>query len=408
MNFTRRRFLVLLPAGVASAQLHSPFKKKVPPPPAPLRVYIGTDTTKGVSKGIYQSTFDGATGKLSVPILAAETPRPSYLALSPPRAGRRSLYAVNAVADASATVTTFDLDPKSGAITQKGKVTSAGAGPCYVSVDSTGHAAFVANYVGGTIASYKIEADGTLSEPVDKFDYKDPKFGQHGPFPGRQDTTHPHSVFVSPDDRFLIVNDLGNDALSVFAIDPITAQLTPATPLLTAMRSGSGPRHIAFHPNGRWLYSINELDSTIDHLLWTTTHSHPHPQGQTPPSPQGLLIKTNTPVKTIAADFPVAKNTASEVMISPDGNFLYASNRGEDTLVAFSVGEKGELYEVQRIACGGKTPRHFTFDPTGQWILCGNQDSASITVFRRDAATGKLAGPVQTVPVDSPMFALFA
>ena len=408
MNVSRRRFLVLLPAGVASAQtIHSPFRKKAPPPPAPLRVYIGTDTSRGVSKGIYHCTFDNVAGKLGVPILAAETLRPSYLALSPPRAGRRSLYAVNAVADPSATVTTFDLDPKTGAITQKGKVTSAGAGPSYISVDSTGHAAFVANYVGGTIASYKIQPDGTLSEPIDKFDYKDTKFGQHGPFPGRQDSTHPHSVYISPDDRFLIVSDLGNDALSVFAIDALTAQLTPATPLLTTVRPGSGPRHIAFHPNGRWIYSLNELDSTIDHFLWTTTHSHPHPQGQNPPAPQGLLINTNTPVKTIAADFPVAKNTAAEVMISPDGNFLYASNRGEDTLVVFSIGEKGELYEVQRIPCGGKTPRHFTFDPTAQWILCGNQDSATIAIFRRDAGTGKLSGPTQSVPVDSPMFTLF-
>jgi 6-phosphogluconolactonase len=401
MNVTRRRFLVLLPAGVASAQLHSPFKKKAPPPPAPLRVFIGTDTTKGVSKGIYQATFDQATGKLTVPVLAAETPRPSYLAIAPPRSGnpRRVLYAVNAVADPSATVTTFDLDPKTGVLTQKGKVTSAGAGPCYISVDSTGHAAFVANYVGGTIASYKIQPDGTLSEPIDKLDYKDPRFGHDGPFPGRQDSTHPHSVFVSPDDRFLIVNDLGNDALSVFAMDPPTAELTPATPLLTTLRPGSGPRHIAFHPNGRWMYSINELDSTIDHFLWTTTHSHPHPQG--------FIVNTNTPVKTIAADFPVAKNTAAEISISPDGNFIYASNRGEDTLVVFSVSDHGKLTEIQRIPCGGKTPRHFTFDPTAQWILCGNQDSASITVFRRDLGTGKLTGPIQTVPVDSPMFTLF-
>jgi 6-phosphogluconolactonase len=408
---TRRRFLLLLPAGVASAQtLHSPFKKKVPPPPAPLNVYIGTDTNKGVSKGIYHCTFNPTTGQLSTPALAVETPRPSYLALSPPHSGnpRRSIYAVNAIADPTATVTTFDLDPKTGALTEKGKVTSAGAGPAYISVDSTGHAAFVANYVGGTVTSYKIDPDGTLSQPVLTLNYKDPKYGHDGPFPVRQDTTHPHSVYISPDDRFLIVNDLGNDALSVFSMDPLTAQLTPATPLLTTVRPGSGPRHIAFHPNGRWIYSINELDSTIDHLLWTTTRSHPHPQNQPQPSPQGLLINTNTPVKTIAESFPAAKNTAAELMISPDGNFLYASNRGEDTLVVFSIGDKGELYEVQRIPSGGKTPRHFTLDPTGQWLLCGNQDSANIAVFRRDAGTGKLTGPTQTVSVDSPMFTLFA
>jgi len=394
---TRRRFLLLFPAYTASAQ--TLFKRKSSPPLPPVRVYIGTDTVKGVSKGIYQATFNSTNGQLSVPILAAETLRPSYLALAPLRGGRRSLYAVNAVPDPSATVTTFDIDLKSGSLTQKGKVTSAGAGPAYISVDSTGHAAFVANYVGGTISSYLIQPDGTLSQPIDTFDYKDPKFGHHGPVPVRQDAPHPHSVFVSPDDRFLIVNDLGNDALTVFHIDPATAKLTPASPLLTGLRPGSGPRHIAFHPNGRWIYLLNELDSTLDHLLWTTTHSIVHPQG--------LLINTNTTIKTTAPGFPSDKNTAAEVMISPDGNFLYASNRGEDTLVVYAIGDDGGLKEIQRIPCGGKTPRHFTFDPTFQWILCGNQDSASITVFRRDQGTGKLTGPTQTVPVDSPLFTLF-
>lgn len=395
---SRRRFLLLFPAYTASAQ--SFFRRKQPAPPPPVRVYIGTDTAKGIGKGIYHSTFNSATGQLSVPILAAETPRPSYMALSPPREGRRLLYAVNAVPDPSATVTTFDLDLRTGDLTQKGKVTSAGAGPAYISVDSTCHSVFVANYVGGTIASYRIDPDGTLSQPVDTFDYKEPRFGHHGPVPGRQDGPHPHSVFVSPDDRFLIVNDLGNDALTVFHIDTATAKLTPANPMLTGMRPGSGPRHLAFHPNGRWMYVINELDSTLDHLLWTTTHSIAHPQG--------LLINTNTTVKTIAPGFPADKNTAAEVMISADGNFLYASNRGEDTLVVFAIGDNGELKEIQRVPCGGKTPRHFTFDPTFRWILCGNQDSASITVFRRDEGTGKLTGPIQTVPVDSPLFTLFA
>ncbi|HTH53079.1 MAG TPA: lactonase family protein [Edaphobacter sp.] len=394
---SRRRFLLLFPAYTASAQTF--FRKKSPPLPPTIHVFIGTDTTKGVSKGIYHCTFNTINGRLSVPILAAETARPSYLALTPPRGGaHRFLYAVNAIPEPSATVTTFDLDPRSGLLTEKGKVTSGGAGPAYVSVDSTGHAAFVADYYGGAIASYRIEPDGTLSHPVDVFDYKDPKFGHHGPVPGRQDGPHPHSVFISPDDRFLIVNDLGNDALSVFHIDLANAKLTPASPLLTSMRPGSGPRHIAFHPNGRWVYVINELDSTIDHLLWTTTHSMSQPQG--------LLIHTNTTVKTTAPGFPADKNTAAEVMISSDGNFLYASNRGEDTLVVFAIGNNGSLKEIQRVPCGGKTPRHFTFDPTYRWILCGNQDSASITVFRRDEGTGKLAGPTQTVPVDSPLYTL--
>jgi 6-phosphogluconolactonase len=401
--FTRRRFLLLLPAYAASAQnFSSPFKKKRPGPPAPVRVYIGCDTLNGISKGIYTATFDSATGKLGALTLAAETARPSFLAVTPPHDGRRSLYAVNAVKDPSASVTTFDLDIKSGALTQKSKVSSGGAGPCYISVDSTGKAAFVANYWGATVASYTIQSDGTLSNPVETLNYREPRFGHLGPNAVRQEQPHPHSVFISPDDRFLIVNDLGKDALTVYAIDPATAKLTPSSPLLTSVRAGSGPRHIAFHPNGRWIYCINELDSTLDHFLWTTTH------GSAGTPPKGLLVNASTTVSTLAANFPAGKSTAAEIMVSPDGNFLYASNRGEDTLVVFSISDDGSLKEVQRISCGGKTPRHFTFDPSFQWILCGNQESGSIAVFRRDQGSGKLTGPTQTAAVDSPMYTLFA
>jgi len=397
---SRRHFLFSLPAyALSTLSFAQRFHRRKPVPPPPARVFVGTDTAREVSKGIYQADFNSRTGQLTVPVLAAVTARPSYLALSPLHNGHRSLYAVNAVPDPSATVTTFDLDQQTGILTRKASVTSAGAGPAYVSVDSTGQSAFVANYVGGTIASYRIQPDGTLSQPVSIFNYREPRFGKHGPVPVRQDGPHPHSVFISPDDRFLIVNDLGNDALSVFLIDTATARLTPSDPLLTSLRPGSGPRHIAFHPNGRWVYLINELDSTIDHLLWTDTHSLKRPQA--------FLIHTNTTVKTTAPGFPSGKNTAAEVLVSPDGNFLYASNRGEDTLVVFSIQNDGGLKEIQRISCGGKTPRHFTFDPTFDWILCGNQDSASITVFRRDQGNGKLAGPTQTIPVDSPLFTLF-
>ena len=215
----------------------------------------------------------------------------------------------------------------------------------------------------------------------------------------RQDTPHPHCVTISPDNRFLLVCDLGTDHITVFQIHPETGELSDPQ-LFTNNRPGSGPRHIAFHPNNRWVYGINEIDSTIDHYLWTATRFADNPQG--------LLVNTNTPVKTIAPDFPAEKNTAAELAIAPDGLSLYASNRGEDTLAVFSIRPKGGKLElVQRIPCGGKTPRHFTLDPTAQWLLCGNQDSATITIFRRDAATGKLTGPTQTIPLDSPLYTLF-
>jgi len=400
---TRRRFLVVFPAFAASAHAQTGFhlrKKKPVPPPAPLNVYIGTDTSKGVSKGIYQSHFDTTKGQLTPPVLAAATLRPSFLAITPVGQARRSLYAVNAINDPAATATTFLIDPKTGALRQTGQVPSGGAGPAYISVDSSGHSAFVANYSGSSVASYRIQPDGTLSQPVDRIDFKDrQKFGALGPVSARQDIPHPHSATISPDNRFLLVCDLGTDHITVFLIHPETGQLSsPHT--FTNDHPGCGPRHVVFHPNGRWVYGINEIDSTVDHYLWTATRFAD--------TPEGLLVNTNTPVKTIAANFPADKNTAAELGISSDGLFLYASNRGEDSLVVFSIAPKrGKLDFVQRISCGGKTPRHFTIDPTNQWILCGNQDSATITIFRRDSATGKLSGPIQTVPLDSPLYTLF-
>jgi 6-phosphogluconolactonase len=406
---TRRRFLLTLPAFAAAPQLASRaalaqsftlphlHKKPLPPPP-PTFVYFGTDAT-GPAHGIYLSRFDPNSGHLSPAQLIAQTLRPSYLALSPPTSGQqRRLYAANEANDATATVSSFLINPATGALKPINQVTSAGAGPCYVSVDATGHSAFVANYAGSSIATYSIRPDGSLSEPVVRLDYKDRKFGSRGPNAARQDVPHPHSVHLSPDNRFLLVNDLGSDEISVFAIDAETAHLGPPA-LFSNDRPGSGPRHIAFHPNGRWVYSINELDSTIDHFLWTTTSSRT--------DPKGLLINTGVYVKTIAPNFPVAKNTAAEVAISSDGNFLYASNRGEDSLVVFSIAESdGALTLLQRISCGGKTPRHFTLSSGSDepWLLCGNQDSGSVTVFRRDGGNGRLGGPIQSLPVPSPMF----
>jgi 6-phosphogluconolactonase len=402
--FTRRRFLLTFPAlttahrFAAAQSLLAPFRRK-PLPPKPVFVYFGTDTAKGISKGIYLSRFDPASGLMTQPQLAAETLRPSYLALSPNTVGQRHLYAANEVTDASATITSYNADSTTGALHPINQVTSAGAGPCYIALDATGEAAFVANYSGSSIASYRVLPSGALSEPVVRIDYKDRRFGHRGPNAARQDVPHPHSVHLSPDNRFLLVNDLGSDAISVFNVYPGARLGQPS--LFSNDRPGCGPRHIAFHPNGRWVYSINELDSTIDRFLWTTTSSRT--------DPQGLLVNTDAPVKTIAPSFPASKNTAAEVAISLYGNFLYASNRGEDTLVVFAIAPAdGALTLVQRISCGGKTPRHFTFDPSERWLLCGNQESASITVFRRDSASGRIGGPTQSLPLDSVMFSLFA
>ena len=408
-GISRRRALVSLVGlfvGARSAfadlqKLHLR-RKKVPVVAAPNFVYFGTDTARGVSKGIYLSRFDPATGRLTDPVLAMEVLRPAYLAAGSVRGTvRRVLYAVAEGGDAATSlVLSFLIDGKTGALTPLNKVSAGGVGPAYVSLDDTGQAAFVANYAGGLLASFHILPDGQLAGPVDRLDFHETgRFGITGPNTVRQDGPHPHSAVVSPDDRFLLVNDLGKDSIDVFPIDPVTAELGEMEPhRFTNSRPGSGPRHVVFHPNGRWVYSINELDSTIDRFLWETTHKG----GES----QAVLIQTAHVTKLLDPGFK-GKSTAAEIAISPEGFFLYASNRGEDSLVAFAIDQTtGDLKLVQRISCGGKTPRHFTLTQSGGWLICGNQDSATVTVFKRDAGTGKLVGPVQTLALDSPMFTL--
>lgn len=403
---TRRSFLVSLPAllpavqafGQSFSTLPKLRHKKTALPPAPLTVYFGTDTSKGVSKGIYQATFDTVKGQLTIPVLAVAAARPGFLAISRPGANRRLLYAANSSPDDSSAVSTFSVDEKTGALHTLGHTPAGGANPAYISVDDTSRALFAADYTGGTVASFRIQPDGTLSQPVDRIDMKDAKqFGAMGPNTNRQKSSHPHCATISPDNRFLLVCDLGTDQISVFLIHPETGQLTNHK--LFSNRPGSGPRHIAFHPNGRWVYCINELDSTIDRYLWTATEFSEIPEGR--------LVNASTPIRTTAPEF-TGTNTAAELSVSPDGSYLYASNRGEDTLVVYTISPRdGALKLLQRISCGGKTPRFFTLDPTAQWLLCGNQDSASITVFHRNGSTGLLTGPNQTIPIDSPMHILF-
>ena len=352
--FTRRGLLRSLPVFAASthSMLAYPFRRRAAAPPAPLTLYIGCDTLKGSGKGIYRASFNPATGQLGEPALVAETVQPSYFAFGPASNGRRFLYAGNETDNASSSVTTFAMDLHTGAVHEVGKVSSGFPGPCFVSVDATGRSVYVADYAGGGVASYRIQPDGTLSQPVERVNFRDTEhFGKQGPNEQRQDGPHPHCAVLSPDNRFLVVNDLGNDQTSIFSVDAVTGQLALGqTRYFNNGRPGSGPRHVVFHPNQRWLYSINELDSTIDHYLWTT-NDH---AGE---SSQALLVDARTPVKTVSPDFPkTATNTAAEIAMAPGGYFVYASNRGEDSLVVFAVDQgSGALKLTQRIACGGKT-----------------------------------------------------
>ena len=412
MKLTRRRILSLLPA--AAAGLHLSFaeqmeaqhrhlfgkKSRVALPARQPFVYFGTDTSHPNARGIYLSQFDQVSGQISFPQLAADHVRGSFMALN--HSGTRPfLYVCNEGDEKSSSIVTYASGPLTGALHELGRVPSGGAGPAYISVDAAGKSAYVANYAGGTVASFQIQPDGTLSQPVDVVNVRDRNiFRAPGPQADRQEAAHPHSAMLSPDNRFLVVNDLGTDSLITFAVDTETAKLGPPY-IEPNPHAGAGPRHVAFHPNGRWVYGIDELKSTIDQYLWNATHASPDI------AEEAFLTYTGHTVSTVAPEFH-GMNTAAEIFISPSGFYLYASNRGEDSLVVFSIEQsRGALTVMQRISSGGKGPRFFTFDPTGKWVIVGNQFGDSVTTFACEPGSGRLSGPVQTLPMGGPMYTLF-
>jgi len=352
-------------------------------------VYFGCDTD-GKAKGIYVATWDVAARRLTEPVLAAATVKPSFLAKH-----GGFVYAVNEAAGDAASVTAF-ARKANGTLVKLNSVPAGGSGPAYIAIHPSGRAAYIANYAGGSISTFDIRADGTLAGPVSHFQYQG-----HGPNAKRQEAAHAHSALLSPDARFLLVNDLGLDQIHIYRVDPKRpALLTPNTPDAWHARAGVGPRHLAFAPDRRYAFNINEMDSSIDVLAWDAA--------------KGVLTTVGEPVSTVADGFTGA-NTGAEILVSPDGRFAYASNRGEDSVAVFAIhrragGEEGTpaLALVQRISCGGKTPRAMTLSPDGRSLLAANQNSANVAIFSRDAATGRLMDMQHTVSVPDPMFILFA
>lgn len=347
MLLTRRLFLALFPSGVFAAHpllAQSSFqsrlfhrKPKAPPAPSIVTAFFGTDTSRPGAKGIYAAQFNPATGQFTAPVLAAPCLRPVYLAfnrLTLQGRQRTLLYVTNEGNSHTSAISSYIVAaaPPAGpspALTLLNQVSS-GEGPCYISVDATGRAAYAANYAGGSIATYAVQPDGSLSQPVEHLDFHQKPFGRNGPVAARQEGPHPHSATLSPDSRFLIVNDLGHDDIVIFPVHPDEpARLGPPT-LVESRMPGAGPRHIAFHPNGRWAYGIDEISNQIDQYLWNATRGGPGME------PQGILTNEGRTVSTLAPDFH-GTNTAAEIAVGPAGTFVYASNRGENSLVVFSV-----------------------------------------------------------------------
>jgi 6-phosphogluconolactonase len=374
-TLTRPVLLVALAALAVSAVASAAEK------PGPVTVYVGT-YTDGTSRGIYRLAFDPATGAVTEPVLAVETKNPSFLALHP---NGRFLYAVGEIASfqgaRTGAVSAFAIDPKTDDLTLLNQQPSEGAGPCHLVVDKTGRNVLVANYGGGTVAVLPIEADGRLKPPSSVRAHEGA-----GPDKGRQEKPHAHGIYLDAAERFALAPDLGADRVFVYRFDATKGTLEPHG--AGSLEPGSGPRHLAFHPSGKYLYVINELLSTVTAFSYDAE--------------KGALAPLQT-VTALPEGFSGTSWTA-EVAVSPDGRFVYGSNRGDDSLAVFRVdAATGRLTAAGHAPVGGKTPRHFTIDPTGRFILAGHQGSGTIAVLRLDPETRMPALVGSPVKVDKPV-----
>ena len=352
--------------------------------------YFGTYTGKK-SKGIYVARFNPATGKLSAPELAGEAISPSFLAVHPKG---KWLYAVNEIDNftgkKSGGVSGFAIDAKSGKLSPINQQSTVGGGPCHVSLDASGRVVLVANYGGGSVASYRVDKKGSLSSDV--------SFIQHqgsGVNRGRQEAPHGHAIVTDPGNKFALACDLGLDKVLIYKLDAKKGSLTPNDPPFGRVAQGSGPRHMAFHPSGKFAWVINEMVCTV------TSFSFDPKRGE---------LKELQTISSLPADTKMipSYNTA-EILAHPSGKFVYGSNRGHDTLAVYAVDQKlGTLRMMQNVSTQGKTPRSFGIDPSGRWLLAANQSSDTVVVFAIDPATGKLKPTGQSIEVGSPVSVVFA
>jgi 6-phosphogluconolactonase len=350
-------------------------------------IYVGTYTGPA-SKGIYAFRFDSSSGKSTSLGLMAESTNPSFLAIDP---SHRYLYAVNEVADykgeKSGGVSAFAIDRRTGKLTFLNEVSSHGAGPCHITLDKTGKYVLVANYDGGSVAVFPVLPDGRLVEASAVVQHSG-----RGPNAERQEAPHAHEIQLTHDSRFAIAADLGLDELLVYRFDAAKGTLTANDPPFAKVDPGAGPRHFALHPNGKFVYSLNEMGGSVTGFAYVAR--------------KGALRSLQT-ISSLPKDFK-GKNDSAEIVADASGRFLYASNRGPDNIAVFAIDPaKGTLKLVEHVPTKGKTPRNFAIDPTGRYLFVANQESNNIVVFRIEPKTGRLADSGQVLEVPSPVCVVF-
>jgi len=353
-------------------------------PPGAIRLYVGT-YTDGAGKGIYRLLLDPATGQVTPDGPPTETVSPSFLALS--QDGTR-LFAVNetgeSATDLAGGVTSLSVDPATGALAVLGRVSSSGPAPCHLSLDKGDRHVLVANYWGGSVAVFPVQPDGRLGEAT--------AFVRHtglNPTP-RDPGPHAHAILTDPSNRWALVADLGLDKVFVYPYDAGRGALGPV-PRQVEMEKGAGPRHLVFDADGRGVFVLNEMNGTVVSFAFDPA--------------DGSMARIDS-MSTLAAGYE-GKNKSAELALSPDGRFLYASNRGPDDIAIFEILRPSRRLRLAgHQATGGRYPRHFSIEPGGRFLVVANRDSDSLWVYRIDAATGLLSYASGPVSVPKPVCVL--
>ena len=348
-----------------------------------LYLYVGAYTTSE-SEGIYVYRMQPATGALELASTADAGENPSFLAIHPQR---RFLYAVNEISEfegkPAGSVSSFAIDRSNGELTFLNRKSSVGDGPCHLIVDNTGNYVLAANYGGGSVCMLPIQDDGALGDATD--------FVQHegsNADSGRQSAPHAHSIVADPANRYAFSPDLGLDKILSYKLDLAAGKLVPNDPPYAAVESGAGPRHFDFHPNRRFAYVINELDSTITGFTYDEAN--------------GALSEIQT-ISTLPDDFE-GKSYTADVHVHRSGRFLYGSNRGHDSIAIFKIDEtSGELSVIGHEPTQGEAPRNFGLDPSGTFLLAANQNSDTIVTFRINQETGLLDPTGQVTEASAPV-----
>jgi 6-phosphogluconolactonase len=352
--------------------------------------YVGTYTQEGsTSKGIYAYRFDSRTQKLTPIGLAATTTNPSFLAVAP---NQRSLYAVNELSDyqgqKSGAVSAFAIDHSTGKLTFLNQVASRGTDPCYITVDKTGKYVLVANYSSGSIAVFPIREDGSLGEASAFVQHSG-----HGTNPQRQEGPHAHSVDMSADNRFAMVDDLGLDQTIAYPFDSSNGSLSVDHAVIANAAPGVGPRHFAFHPSGKFAYVIDEMGSTVSAYSFDAA--------------TGALQSLQT-ISSIPKTFSKLDESA-EIQVAPSGKFLYASNRGHDSIAVFAINSStGMLTLVEYVSTKGASPRSFEIAPGGSLLFAANEKSDNIVLFHIDPHSGRLTPTGKVLDISQPVCIKFA